>query len=301
MLFADVILPLALPKTYTYSIPEHLQNLIHIGQRVVVPFAGKKLYSAIAYKIHQAAPENYEVKNIESILDIEPLVNEKQFALWEWMSEYYMCSIGEVMNAALPSALKLSSETNLVFNAEFGNDFSSLNDDEYLIAEALQNQQSLTIHDVCEILERIKVYPVINSMIEKKALFVEEELKEKFKPKIEQYVRLKESLLDENELKKIFDKLENAPKQLELLMVYVQLSKIFSEKIIEVKKNVLQKKANTTATTLNALVEKNIFEIYEKKTGRVNYSTQFSNEKTILNEIQTEAFGKIKNLFSKKI
>lgn len=304
MLFADVILPLAIPKLYTYRIPGELKEKIQPGQRIVVQFgsaaSGGKLYSALVKNIHRNPPENYTAKDIEYVLDPAPLVNQKQFALWEWMSSYYMCGIGEVMNAALPSGLKLSSETKIVRNQQNEIQYSDLSDDEFLIAEALESRNTLTILDACEILGKKTIYPVIKSLLEKKAIIIEEELKEKYKPKLEQYVRLKENLREESGLKKTFDELGKAPRQLEALMMYVQLSRIFTDKLLEVRKTVLQKSAKATAATLNLLVEKNIFELYEKEAGRIHYEMQDGNSKAWLNEKQTGALDKIRDLFSEK-
>lgn len=303
-MFADVILPLAVPRLYTYRIPEDLKGKIQPGQRVVVQFgpvtAGGKLYSALIKNLHQSAPANYTAKDIEYILDPAPLVNQKQFALWDWLSSYYMCSIGEVMNAALPSGLKLSSETRILRNLQNEMQYSDLSDDEFLIAEALESRHALTILEACEILGKKTIYPVIKSMLEKKAIIVEEELKEKYKPRLEQYVRLKEHLRDEIGLKKTFDELGKAPRQLEVLMMYVQLSRIFTGNLLEVRKTVLQKRAMATAATVNLLAEKNIFELYEKEAGRILFETQAGNSNVQLNEKQAGALHKIKDLFSEK-
>lgn len=312
MLFADVILPLAIPKLYTYHIPENLKEKISVGQRAVVQFGekaarlddsgsqGGKLYSALVKNIHGNAPVNYTAKDIEYILDTAPLVNEKQFALWDWMSSYYMCGIGEIMNAALPSGLKLSSETKILRNPDIETAHQDLSDDEFLISEALETNHSLTIQDACEILGRKTIYPIIKSLLEKKAVVIEEELKEKYKPKLEQYIRLNENLRNENNLKKIFDGLEKAPRQLELLMMYVQLSRIFTDKLLDVKKRVLQKSAGATAGTLNTLIEKNIFELYEKEAGRFQDETLGETRKIQLNEKQAEALKNIRGLFLEK-
>src|ERR1051326_5426520 len=143
-LFADVILPLALPNTFTYSIPENFQKKIKIGMRVVVEFRTKKLYTAIVCNIHSNKPTEYKTKPIENILDEIPVVNETQIKFWKWMADYYLCNIGEVMNAALPSGLKLSSETKIVLNPEYKSDSIELTDKEYMIVEAVQLQDELS-------------------------------------------------------------------------------------------------------------------------------------------------------------
>ena len=164
-LFANVLLPLPLPGYFTYRVPYELNTVIQTGQRVVVQFGKKKVYTALVRNIHQNPPQYSDVKYILSILENEPIVNELQFTFWEWMASYYMCTPGEVMNAALPSALKLASETKIVMNPLFDGDISNLNEKELLVAEALNAQTILTITDVSKIIEQKSVITLIKNMI----------------------------------------------------------------------------------------------------------------------------------------
>ena len=207
-LFVDVILPLAVPNLYTYSIPDFLQKQIKPGQRVVVQFGKKKLYTALVRNVHTNKPELYKAKQIESILDTEPIVNQQQFELWKWISDYYMCTIGEVMNAALPSGLKLSSETKLLLSSDTVINSNELSDDEFLIYEALQKNHVITLNEAEEIIEDKSAHAIIKSLLEKGVLIIYEELKEKFKPKIEEFVRLTKEANNEDILKSIFARLE---------------------------------------------------------------------------------------------
>jgi len=127
-LFADVILPLPLPGFYTYRVPYELNGSIKKGGRVGVQFGKKKIYTALVYLIHENVPVNYQPKYILSVLDDTPVVNETQFLLWEWIVKYYLCRPGEVMNAALPSSLKLESESCVVLHPSFDKNFEQLND-----------------------------------------------------------------------------------------------------------------------------------------------------------------------------
>ena len=191
--FVDVILPLAVPNLYTYRVPYDLNNHIGVGKRVVVQFGRGKLYSALVRTIHEVPPKQYEAKYIDSILDEYPIVNLKQFELWDWMSKYYMCHIGDVMIAALPGGLRLASETKIVLNPEYtsqkpvrkDDQRTTISDKEFLIIEALEIRAVLTIKEVSEILEQKTVYPILKTLIEKGVVLIHEELKEKFKPKIE--------------------------------------------------------------------------------------------------------------------
>lgn len=296
LLFADVILPLAVPNLYTYSIPAQYHTNIKPGQRVVVQFGKKKLYTALVHTVHSNKPELYKAKNIESILDVEPIVNTKQLEFWRWISDYYMCTIGEVMNAALPSGLKLSSETKLLLNAETEVKAEDLNDDEFLIHEALQKDGVITLDEAEEIVQGRSAHAVIKSLLEKKVLVIFEELKEKFKPKIEEFVRLTEYASDEKNLKKIFDELEKkAFKQLEVLMEFVHLS---GQKK-EIKRSELLKSKDAPASVIEGLVKKNIFEVYAKETGRFASQDASSLSKTLSKE-QQDILKKIKELWQEK-
>ena len=118
-LFVDVIVPLAVPQKYTYRVPVEMNDEVDLGKRVLVQFGKSKFYSAIVAKVHDKAPTDYVAKYIDSVIDDKPIVLEKQLTFWDWMAYYYMCGPGEVMNAALPSALKLSSVANIQLNPEF--------------------------------------------------------------------------------------------------------------------------------------------------------------------------------------
>ncbi len=298
--FVDVILPLSIPNLYTYRVPFELNDKIAVGQRVVVQFGKSKLYTALVRSVHETAPKAYTAKYLESILDDTPIVNENQFRLWEWMRDYYLCHIGDVMSAALPGSLKLASETRIVINPDFDRNYEKLNDKEYLIVEALELQNILSLKEVAEILEQKTVYPIIKALIEKKAVLVEEELKERYKPRKVDYVRLTPGMEVEERLQGMFDRLERAPKQLETLMCYIQLSRQFAGEPLEVKKVELQKMAGVTSSVVNELVKKEVFEVYAKEIGRLaDYKEEVNAIKT-LSEEQQLAYASIKKQWEDK-
>ena len=293
--FVDVIIPLSVPNLYTYRVPYELNGAVAVGKRVVVQFGKGKLYSALIRTIHEKPPKLYEAKYIDSILDEQPIVNTKQFELWDWISSYYMCTIGEVMVAALPGGLRLASESKIVLNPKFdaANNEINLSDKEYLIIDALEIRNVLSINEVSEILEQKTAYPIIKSLIEKGVVIIEEELKEKFKPKIATFVKITDYADNEDNLKTIFDSLEKrAVKQLEVLMAYINLSKRYSKERIEVKKSDILKMVSGGEAALNALVKKDVFTLYEREVGRF---TSYENENKIsdLNEEQKEVLDKI--------
>ncbi len=165
--FVNVILPLPLPDLFTYEVPEEFREGISPGVRVVVQFGKQKVYSAIVYECHHQAPSQYAVKEVLAVLDELPVVTHQQFKLWKWMSEYYQCAMGEVMLAALPSALRLESESKITRNPSFIGDTSTLTDHEYLVYEALEMREELTLKEVSKILSLKYVLPVVRSLVNK--------------------------------------------------------------------------------------------------------------------------------------
>ena len=169
--FIDVILPIPIQKTFTYSVTQSEYEFLKKGMRVAVSFGKTKMYTGLVFKLHQIPPETYDAKEILQILDDKPIVTEHQLKHWEWVSTYYMCGLGDVYRAALPSAFLLESETIIFKNESFDNK-DILNDEEFLIYEALQHQSQLTIHQVVDILGKKKVLPIINELIQKSAVYI---------------------------------------------------------------------------------------------------------------------------------
>ncbi|MFZ4412659.1 MAG: replication restart helicase PriA [Bacteroidales bacterium] len=301
-LFADVLLPLPLKGYFTYRIPFEMNEMLKPGQRVVIQFGKKKVYTALVRRIHEKPPLAYAVKYILSVLDSEAIVNEKQFLLWEWIADYYMCAIGEVMNAALPAAFKLASETRILINPDFDGDFSQFNEYEMLVAEALVSRESLTVSEVTEITGLQKTIPLIKTLIEKAVIITDEEIAEKYKPKIETYVRLSQSYANEKALMDIFDKLEKkAFRQLQVLQSFLQLTGFFQTFDNEIKKSELLKNPDFSDAQIKSLHQKGIFEIFEKEQSRLEGSDAYSTVGDIvLSEEQQLAFDSIKQGFEQK-
>ncbi len=299
-LFVDVILPLSVPNLYTYRVPYDWNDSIAVGQRVVVQFGKGKLYSALVRRVHEVPPKQYAAKYIESILDEFPVVNEKQFALWEWMCGYYMCTIGDVMIAALPGGLRLSSETKLILHQDYKEKLptTDLSDKEFLILDALELRDVLSLNDVSAIVEQKTVYPLIKSMIEKGIVVIHEELKERYKPKIESFVALASAYDSEEQLKTLFDQLEKkAGKQLDVLMAFIKLSERYSKNRKEVKKKNIVKMVDGADAAIKGLVKKGVLELYEAEVGRLS-AFENENKVTQLNEIQQQTFDLINKQFN---
>lgn len=268
--FAEVLLPLPVKGYFTYRIPAELNGTIVPGMRVVVQFGSKKLYTALVRRITEVPPQVISAKYILSVIDPIPVVNEHQFIFWEWMADYYMCTEGEVMNAALPSAYKLASESRIVLDPEYVHDSNALTDFEFLIIEALDLQKILSINDISKITGVTKVIPIVKTMLEKKYIRVEEEITERYKPRTEMFVRLADQFADNDTLSNEMDKLnKRAFKQLQLLMQYISLSGFFSGAPKEVSKADVLKLEGASAAQLDALVKKGILELYRRNVSRI--------------------------------
>jgi len=301
-LFVDVILPLPVPGLFTYRVPYELNDSVGRWKRVVIQFGKKKVYTAIIVNIHETPPQNYAVKYILSVLDANPIMNHLQFKFWQWISAYYMCEPGEVMNVAIPSAFKLASESRIILNPNFEGDIEGLNEKEYLVVDALDIQKKLTLTEVENIIEQKKVIPVIKGLIEKNIVVVEEELKERYKPKKETYLRLSEEYLDESKLQELFNQLEKrAFKQLEVLMAFISLSNFGSDKIRDVRKGELTKKQNFGQGVIKALVNKGVLITSAKIISRLgDFDASSQPEDIELSLDQKETLDHIKSSFSDK-
>ncbi len=231
--FIDVILPIPLEKLFTYHITKAEASFIQPGMRVAVPFGKSKIYTAIVYNIHNKEPQVYEAKDIHQILDDQPIVTLKQLELWQWISKYYLCTLGEAMRAALPSAFLLESETIITRNAEVKIDETQLKDDEFLIYEALHHHASISIQDVSAFLNKKNVINALKILLDKNAISVKEEIYEKYKPKLVRHVRLNEQYNSDDALQNLLNDLKRAPKQKEIILSYYSIYSM-SEKPVKV-------------------------------------------------------------------
>lgn len=269
--WAEIILPLALPTTYTYAIPATLLKRAIPGCRVEVVFGKQKKYAGIINAIKDVKPP-YPTKEILNVLDDEPIIFPQQLKLWDWIGEYYMCTRGEVMAAALPTHFKLSSETILIFNEEIGEDFTHLDDEEFLIAEALLLKKELRLSEVQQILDVTHVYPLIKKLIDKKVCFVWEAMDEQYKVRKENYVLLNSVYSNEDKLSDLLNDLpagqagwSRAPKQMELLLAFLHLQKTTGE----VVQSELLKKSGASSAQLKGLVEKGILVVEKRAVDRI--------------------------------
>ena len=293
--YIDVILPLSVKKTFTYQVSETEFNYIQIGMRIAVPFGKSKIYTALCVHKHNISPLLYQPKEIDSILDNEPIVNSMQLKHWNWISDYYMCGLGEVYRSALPSGFVLESETIISEKKNPNNTISDLNDDEYLVYEALQRQSSITVKEIIKILGKKNVLPIINNLLAKGALVLQEEIKETYKPKLIRYVKIQDEFLQEDRLEELLGILSKAKKQYQLVLSYFQL-KAIDKTPISVKK--LLEFSNSTTAVLKALLEKEIFEEYYLNEDRIIFEKEEGSNFNLSNP-QLKAFEAIKKTTTK--
>jgi primosomal protein N' (replication factor Y) (superfamily II helicase) len=300
-LFAEVLLPLALHGTFTYRIPRKWNDTIYKGYRVIVPFGAKtqKLYTGIVTGIHHQAPKEYTAKYIEDVIDDYPLINDTQFRLWNWMADYYLCTPGEVMNAALPAGLKLNSRTKVFMNQaqEFKHD--ELNDEEFLIIEALEKQSFLYIEDIGKILNRKNPQKMLKQLLEKNLIITDEEVNNPIKPLMIPVLDLHPHYDNEENLQKLLNQLENSPRsqnQLHLLMAWIQLSDYFSEERKQVRKEHLLKSSGVKDGVLNSLIKKEILLLRKIESSRFG-AAEANRTFPVLSSEQQRALEQIEKAF----
>ncbi len=297
--FINVILPIPLEKLFTYSVSDTEASFLKPGMRVAVPFGKSKIYSALVHDVHQTPPTIYEAKEIDQILDENPLVTEIQLKHWSWIAEYYMCSIGEVFRTAVPSAFLLESETLILRNTKSKFDETQLLDDEFLVYEALQHQSILRVQEISAILDKKNILPVLNRLLEKNIIILKEEVHEQYKPKLLRYVKLGKSYQTEEKLEELLNSLHRAPKQSEVILTLFQLQATSKKPI---KLTELETASKSSSAIIKTLIDKEILEEYFIQTDRINYLNEGDNSNLkALNQYQQEAFTAIKESFQKKL
>ena len=300
--YVDVLLPLPLANWYTYSLPESLEGQVQTGSRVIVPFGKKKFYTALVANVHYCPPEGYEIKEVTEVLDTRPVLLPQQFRLWKWMASYYLCTMGDVYKAALPSGMKLESETIVTANPDY-EATTPLTPREQQVLDLLTQDPEQCITQLEKRLNVTRnILPVINNLLAKGAISVKEELKRNYKPKMEIRVKLSPDCQTEERLHQLFDELGRAPKRLALLMKYLELSGFFTDKasLREVSKKELLTRADATPTIFNGLVEKGIFETYLYEVGRLDREQTRTVAINPLNPAQQAAYDAILSHFREK-
>ncbi len=292
--YIDLILPIPLQQLFTYSITEAEASFLETGMRVAVPFGKSKIYTGVVYAIHQNAPQAYQAKEIYQILDDSPIITKVQIKHWQWIADYYMCTLGEVLRSALPSMFLMESET-IIELEEPPQDESSLSNDEFRVVEALEKEERLKVAELGKLLPEKNTVSILKKLLEKNCIRVKEELYEKYRPKLVRYVKLHESYEDETRLNELFDSLHRAKKQHQLLLSFFSLRATNEP----VKVKVLLAESGVSNAVLTALVDKNILEFYVLKEDRVDLSGE-SNKLPQLSEIQQSSLKSVRYIFKEK-
>ncbi|WP_162051825.1 replication restart helicase PriA [Pontibacter pamirensis] len=305
-LFADVILPLPLPKLYTYRIPFEMNDSVMVGARVIVQFGGKRVLSCIVADIHENAPADYQAKYVLDVLDDTPIVTGPQLKLFKWIADYYMCTLGEVINAGLPSALKLSSESRIQLHPQYNPE-----EDEIIFAPqeekiifALQHNQALTFSEVANLLQLKSYHKFIKSLIQKEAIIIYEQVSDKFSPKVVKKVRLTEHFVqEEGMLEELFNQLTPQPKQLDILLNYLQKVPVHQDINLNYKgleKSELSKNPHLSASSINTLIKKGVLEQFDQIVSRFPIDNLQQQLPMALSEHQLQAKDEILGLFKEK-
>ncbi len=299
--YADIIIPVPIPQLFTYSVPDILKNDCERGKRVIVQFGKKKIYTGIIFNIHIQKPD-YQTKDIITVLDDFRIVSDIQLEFWTWISDYYMCSLGEVYKAALPSGLKLESETEIIISENF--DFNNLTLREIEIAEILNLEETFKINDLQKKFE-FDIIPHINKLIAKGIISANENVSEKFKPKSEDFISLSTDLLDEDSFNKAVEKLSKAPKQCELLMNFVYFSKFGNPEFDglkpekQIRKSDLLLHSKSSSNILEELIKKKYLIKNKIEIGRIDTNIEETSDSKELNEYQQKSLQEIKTHFEK--
>lgn len=301
-MFADIILPVPLPLLFTYHIPPEMNLSLQVGSRVVVSFGKKRLLSGVVFSLHNKKPKVYETKPILLVLDSEPIVTSKQLALWQWISDYYQCSLGEVYKAALPAGLKLESETRVAFNPLFDN-HDELSPQMIEILDFVAAKKQTSIQQINEFTGLKNSYPIVKQLMEQQALLVNERIEQSYKPKKEHYITLHPSVKSEADLHRIFDELSRAPKQLQSLMVFLQLvgGPHLALKGEELMRKELLSKVENSSQPINELVKKEVFTLVEHEVSRLDSWAEELVDKKVLSTEQKKALNEIKVGFGKNL
>ncbi|GAB3504877.1 primosomal protein N' [Emticicia fontis] len=299
--FADVILPVPIPRMFTYRVPRHFAADIKIGARVIVQFGRNRVVTAVVGKIHTKPPEKYQAKYILELLDIDPLVTPSQLWLFEWIAEYYMCCIGEVMNVAVPSGLKVSSQSRMQLNPDFDHP-DLLEEKEVEFLEILKTHTSLTYDDAIKFVGEKNINPMIKSLIGKHAIIMYEEVKEKYKPKIAKKLRLKRAYEGSEEVFNLIDSLTKSPKQQMIIMEYLKnipINELREKNTLGVDKSIFTQ-GETSDSALSTLIDKGILEQFEVIVSRFGDDAPEEPLKISLTDAQQTASDEIMQQFSER-
>lgn len=293
--FVDVLLPLHLPGSYTYRVPFEYNDTIRVGQRVVVQFGNKRLYSALVRRVHEEVPA-YTTKYVLSILDQKPIVSEREFRFYEWMASYYMCYPGDVMAVAIPSAFRLSSESYIVVHPDFTGEYGDLSEDEINVLDVLTRKGRIEISEVADITGHKKIMPLIKTLIEKHIILMDEELRERFSPRVAVWLSLSKRYSDPSELQSLFSSLEKKSSNQKQLLVFMQFMQLSEMGKNAIRKTLLSERKELSTSAIDTLVRKGVLVAEKRSESRLQEFVSTEDVTSIvLNDEQQKAYDTIVN------
>ncbi|MCF0056729.1 primosomal protein N' [Dyadobacter sp. CY356] len=301
-LFADLILPVPVPRLFTYRVPRTMAEMIKVGARVIVQFGKNRVITAVVAHIHSNPPAVYQAKYILELLDDEPIITTKQLELYNWISEYYLCNIGEVLNVALPAGLKITSQSRIQHNPEF--DYEELlTDQERFILDEIKKHATLSYEEVARLVNQTNITAVIKSLVGKRAIILFEEVKEKYKPKVVKKIRLTSAFLSEKSLVELTSSLDKTPKQQDILMRYLSHVPVYNHADLNQKgldKLIFLQDESLSDSALQTLIKKGVFEQFDIIVSRFADIPLGPPAVVNLTESQTTAFKEIHEAFAEK-
>lgn len=304
MKYVDVIFPLPLSSVFTYSVSPELETSVCVGCRVVVPFGPKKIYTGLVVGIRDDYSGNYKLKSVMEILDRAPVLLPLQMELWRWIAEYYLCTLGDVYKAALPSGMKLESESLVTLNKDFCGSLK-MSGRQQAVLDALSDKGEMTLSQLQNACGDKKAVTVVKTLLDKGVLKMKEEVRRSYKPRTEVRVRLTKEYFDEAKLNGALDGMGRAYKRKALLMKYLELSEAGAalhldnpHMLVEVGRRQLVEAAGGTMQACNDLVEAGILETYLYETGRLARTDVVDTVGLApLSEAQSEALSRIEEEF----
>lgn len=299
-MFIQVILPLPIQDKFTYEVPDDTPQSVGLGTRVLVQFGRKKYYTAIVAGLDQRPPQNYEVKKIMAVLDSQPALRYPQLKFWDWISDYYLCGVGEVMKAAIPTGLKLESESIVTLNPDFDNeDGVRLTERQSMIVAALQHSGKDSLSGLEKNTGIKNVAFHINSLLAAGVVRIDEKIVEKYRPKTVAKVRMLCERDNQERINEFFDMTSRSRQQQSVLLAYLDLSKFLqrNEDIQSVDKETLLKVSGVSPSVLKAVCDKGILEIYKEKINRFDMPDDKMHTDITLSPVQKIAAKEIRNSF----
>lgn len=295
MNYAEVLLPLPLTGTFTYSIPPEISAAVKPGHRVIVPFGRKKFYTGIVESLSPKGPEGYEVKPVTMTLDSYPIIRHPQLKLWNWVAEYYLCTTGEVYKAAVPAGLKVESETFLEINSDWEEDPDDrMSEREILVVQLLNHaDKRMSLADIARETGFSNIGSIANRLLERGAIIISERLVEKYRSRKIQYVGLAATPGDNEALHRAFDAVKGAKKQETALLALLELTEFNRGGAREVTRAELMERSGVTAPVIRAMAQKGIVTTYHKEVSRFSFNGLATHELPTLTEPQNVALDAI--------